>query len=175
MLVAGKLAGAASLTISEKLRGSERLREIYRRLDGFADTYPELRPQVATVEGPSLGSIHRGFDLGEASGVVKVWATLRYGLFPLVVTPSQLKLFATGNGATKDKGPVVQYAVRRFNHPFTLEANDAADASVLAEIGFLLFSGARPGTRAQAEVVRALKNPAPPLRRTRPRTGITNL
>lgn len=153
---------ARSVTIGDSLRGAKRLRRIYDELQATVSAYqgPWGCP---TIEGPSLGSTHREFDLGEASGVVKLWLLSHTQEEPQVVAPAQLKLFATGN-AQASKDEVQEYVTARFDQE--VDGDDAADAAVLAEIAWYLTTKARPRTRVQAEVLHALRNPRPPVRRT---------
>ena len=156
--------------ISLARSGDARLYELAERLTAFA-AYPIF---WVAMEGLSLGSVNRLGLLGEVSGAVKLWSQSRLGLLPLVVAPSQLKLFATGKGQAS-KAQVVRYAVS--NHGAALEqlvpetakawkeakgqadpvGHDMADAITLAEIAVLAGTSQRPRTRAQAEVLKKLK------------------
>lgn len=164
---AGVLCLARSVTIGDSLRGAKRLWAIYRCLDDALRGYTQEVGGAPTIEGPSLNSSHREYDLGEGSGVLKLWLMENTGQEPWIVAPTQLKLFATGDAhATKEV--VQRYVEERFAQK--VDGDDASDAAVLAEISWYLGTGARPKTRAQAEVLHALKNPRPHVRRTKTRT-----
>lgn len=167
----GVLVASATLTIGRDLRGGERLATIRRRLEEFIQPWGVVTG--AAVEGPSLNSTHREYDLGEASGVIRGYVYERFGLEMQVVEPARLKLFATGNGQASKKS-VVAYAVR---HKPGLgdEDDDEADAIVLGEMAWALEHPKRRPTRAQAEVLHALKAPKTPSpRRTMGVAGRTN-
>lgn len=166
----GRVLSAATLTIGRTLRGARRLVEIRHQLEAFFAPWGPL--EGLAIEGPSLGSVHREYDLGEASGAIKSWVCERHDLEPQVVEPARLKLYATGNGQA-DKAAVMEYVVRRLGYP--VDGDDAADAIVLAHISFALAVKERPATRDQAEVLRALRHPEPPGRRAARRTRSNNI
>jgi Holliday junction resolvasome RuvABC endonuclease subunit len=113
------------------------------------------------MEGPSLASVHREYDLGEGSGAIKTTLFRLTGTEPLIVEPARLKLFATGN-AQAEKAEVMEYVVRRHCE---VDGDDAADAVVLAIIAHALRYKFRCETRAQAEVLFALKSGRVPAKR----------
>lgn len=168
--LSGQLLAASSFTIGRDLRGGRRLAEIRRQIALFFAPWGPLAG--AAIEGPSLNSEHREYDLGEMSGAVRSWFYENGEVEATVVEPARLKLYATGNGqATKDL--VRQYVVRDLRFP--VESEDAADAAVLAHIAFALASKVRPATRNQAEVLRDLRAPRPQVRRARRRTKTLNV
>lgn len=168
----GTVVHTAVTRVGEKLRGAERLAAIYRFL---ADTLAAHKATVlhAALEGPSLNSVHREFDLGEASGVVRLAVYLLQAVEPLVVAPSQLKLFAAGWGDA-DKDEVLNAVNRQWGT--TLTDDNEADAVVLAQIARATHQRTRCSTRKQAEVVHALLTPSstPRARRMR-RKSTTNI
>lgn len=166
----GRLLAASALTIGRDLRGARRLAEIRRQLAAFFAPWGPLHG--AAIEGPSLNSTHREYDLGEASGAIKSWFYENGEVEPQVVEPARLKLFATGDGSA-NKDAVVQYVVRELRYP--VEGDDAADAAVLARIAFALAAKVRPATRDQAEVLRGLRQPTAPKRRGTRRTATINV
>jgi Holliday junction resolvasome RuvABC endonuclease subunit len=111
---------------------ARRLYEISRLVDDAIRRYPP-RPDLVVLEGYALGSPHRHtlLTLGEVGGVV------RLRLFELdvpfvIVTPANLKRFATGNG-NADKARMIARAVelgaRRTAN------DDEADAFHLRRMG----------------------------------------
>lgn len=167
---AGRVVAASSFTIGGDLRGARRLAEIRRRAIDFVAPWGPILG--AAIEGPSLGSTHREYDLGEASGVLKSWLYELYEVEPQVVEPTRLKLYATGSGSA-GKDLVMQYVVRDLQFP--VADDDAADAAVLAHIAFALATKVRPATRDQAEVLRGLRTPPATKRRISRRNGLPNL
>lgn len=112
----------------------------------------------SAIEGPSIGSVHREFDLGEASGVAKL-ILFRASLGstePVVVPPTQLKLYATGSGAS-EKDAVIHAVKHEWGHDVG-EDDDAADSFALAHLARALDLG--PGRRrCEAQVVHNILNP----------------
>ena len=153
----GRLVASATLTIGRDLRGGQRLALIRQRLLEFAE--PHGAVSHASIEGPSLNSTHREYDMGEGSGAVKSLVWERWGIEMQTVEPARLKLFATKNG-NAPKSAVIQYAVQ-FQPSLTKDDDDEADAIVLAEMAWALAHPGRRPTRKQAEVLRALSAPKP--------------
>lgn len=157
--VQGELCDAATLTIGENLRGAERLGAIWEGLEAFVGSRLVCR---AAIEGPSLGSTHREFDLGEASGVARAWVWIHYRIEPVVVPPLTLKKYA--NRATS-KEEVIRYVVSRSRRD--VDGDDAADAAVLAWIAHDLLTSRCPPSRGQAEVLQTLRAPSALKRKAR--------
>lgn len=164
----GVVLAASALTIGRNLRGAQRLAQIRHQLAQFFAPWGPL--EGAAIEGPSLGSEHREYDLGEASGAIKSWIYETFEVEPQVVEPARLKLYATGNGQS-GKPEIVKYVVRGLGFP--TDSDDAADAAVLAHIAFALAVKGRPATRVQAEVLKALRDPDPGKKRVKRRTSTT--
>ena len=166
----GVVVHTAVTKVGEKLRGGQRLAAIHAFLRD------EVRGHTATithaaVEGPSLKSVHREFDLGEASGVVRFAIYHFWAVEPLVVAPAQLKLFATGV-ASADKDEILNAVNRTWGT--TLTDDNEADAVVLAQIARAAHLRVRCATRKQQEVVARLLGAAsiPPRRRPRRKSSI---
>ena len=111
---------------------ARRLYEISRLVDDALRRYPP-RPDLVVLEGYALGSPHRHtlLTLGEVGGVV------RLRLFELdvpfvVVTPTNLKRFSTGNG-NADKARMVARAIELGARPTVND--DEADAFHLRRMG----------------------------------------
>lgn len=133
----------------KKLSGAARLR--YLR-DGVRDVMIGYTgTQHACLEGYSLHSVNRSFDLGEVGGILRL-CLYDMGLPFTVVPPTTLKKFASGTG-TADKD-----AMRRAVHArwsIDIPQDDACDAYALAHVARLLFTRA-PTTRIDAEVLKTL-------------------
>lgn len=167
----GVLVASATLTIGRSLRGGERLARIQHELEAFIQPWGAVTS--AAIEGPSLNSTHREYDLGEASGAIKAFVYDRFLVEMQVVEPARLKLFATGKGQAS-KRAVISYAVRH-KPGLGEEDDDEADAVVLAEMAWSIENPGRRPTRAQAEVLHALKAPKKPTpRRTMGVAGRTH-
>lgn len=159
-----------SLSVSRKSRGAERLHGhwewVRQSLNAFSETLGG-----ACIEGPSLDSVHREFDLGEASGVLKAAV---YSFSPVelqVVEPARLKKFATGNAmASKEE---VLHAVKTVYGLDLGDDDDRADAYVLARIAWAKDNVSSLTRRCEAEVVHAILHPAAkPKRRLKSPTNV---
>ena len=123
---------ATTVSVDDKLRGSARLAHIYRSFRSLVAPYPYPYIRRTALEGPSLGSTHREFDLGEVSGVTKIFLYSLTGCEPHVVPPTTLKSFATGNGlATKED--VLHVVKTIYGYDFG-GRDDVADSFFLARI-----------------------------------------
>jgi hypothetical protein len=110
------------------LLGHERLAWLCARIGEFTKG-----ACLVVVEGPSYGS--KGGEAHERAGLW--WMTThslwRAGVPYAVVTPSQLKKYATGRGVGGKDGVLIAVA-RRFPE-VEMDSNDEADAIVLAAMG----------------------------------------
>lgn len=158
---------ATSTRVGETLRGGGRLDAIRNFL---LRTVGDLGISFAALEGPSLNSTHREFDLGEVSGVVRAEIYHSWSVEPLVVAPAQLKLYATGRSGA-DKGEIIN-AVKGWG--FTTDNDNVADAVVLAHIARSVHQEVRCATRHQQDVVIRLRHPKAPAKRPR-RKSVTNI
>lgn len=159
MAVDGRVVAATTLTISPRSRGGERLAEIRARLAEFVAPWGAAR--AAAIEGPSLRSVHREYDLGEGSGAIRSLVYELARIEMIVVPPTSLKKYATGNSSA-DKGVMVAYAVRDYGLSLSEDEDDAADAAHLAHLAYSLTWPSRPATRHAAEVLQGLRAPARP-------------
>lgn len=151
----GTLVVAAALKVVARCKGSERLAALatFYRTHLYLDAVAR-----GAVEGPALDSTHREFDLGEASAVAKLAVYAATNTEPLVVAPLQLKKYiASTTGARKED--VVNAVKTRYG--FSTDNDNIADAYVLAQIARHYHLDLRPPTRAAAEVIAALRFPAP--------------
>lgn len=162
----GELAFAGSL-LTGKLHGGTRLAFI----EGWVlDNVGDAHVAGCAIEGPSLGSTHREFDLGEISGVCRCLAAREWGLEATVIPPTQLKLFASGNGREED----LIHAVKRHWGVDVGTDDNAADAYALARLARALVHGPGP-RRCEAEVVRDILAPcarSPKIRKTTNRNNV---
>ncbi len=115
-------------TPAAKFRGHLRLDVILDKILGWA-----LGADLVVVEGPSFGS--QGNALHQMGGL---WWLVTHRLWKLgipyvVVTPSQVKKYATGKG-NADKDAVVIAVTKRYVGA-QVANNNEADAVVLAAIG----------------------------------------
>lgn len=107
-------------SIKPRQTGARRLTDIRSEIMESAEA-----ANLVLIEGYSYGSVNsQAHSLGELGGVVRV-ALYEDGIPYLVVSPSEIKKYATGKGnASKDA--VLQQAVHRSGRTFG--SNDEADA-----------------------------------------------
>lgn len=152
----GLLLRASHLKVGDTVRGGQRLDMIYRWL--AEDVLQGVRlgdVHGAAIEGPSLDSTHREYDLGSAFGVCQLAAFRVTGKECRIIEPSRLKKFATGNGAaTKEE---VLYAVKDL-WGVALTDDNEGDAYVLAQIARALVHDTFK-RRSQAEIVHEIRFP----------------
>jgi Holliday junction resolvasome RuvABC endonuclease subunit len=170
---AGTLMFADTLKVRADLRvagqGAARLLAHYAFYEQ-AFRYGEVTGSA--LEGPSYGSAHLEFSLGEASGVARLILIQRTQREPIVVPPTLLKKYATKQ-AMADKGMVVDAVNRLWAEGIT--DDNTADAIVLAHIARTTHLGLRPATRAQFEAVHAVRTPKPRKAQTRTKRSPENL
>lgn len=144
----GTVLRGSSLKVAGNARGGKRLSHIVAFMCAFVGQH---KPLAIAMEGASLGSVHREFDLGSAFGVVQYAAFRYYGIEPVIISPSQVKQYGTGRGqATKEE---MLYAVRTA-FSFPTDDDNIADAVVLAHIARSIHTQIPCSTRVQQEVVR---------------------
>ena len=164
----GRVVAATSTRVGETLRGGQRLAAIR---DFLIATVGDRPIGHAALEGPSLKSTHREFDLGEVSGVVRETIYHCWSVEPLVVAPLQLKLFATGH-AGADKAAVINAVNAAWG--VGTDNDNIADAVALAQIARSFHLRTRCATRRQADVIVALRDPLPRAKKPR-RKPSTNI
>jgi len=153
---AGKVLLATAFSVGRNTRGAERLAQNGRWAAGcLLQAGGEIIR--ACIEGPSLGSVHREFDLGEGSGALKAALYNYWPVEPLVVEPTRLKKFATGN-AQADKAEVL-HAVKSVFGLDLGDDDDAADACMLARLAWALDHKSSLKRRCELEVVSDLLTP----------------
>lgn len=145
----GSFYKGASLP-TKKERGATRLGSIARFVRDMVGANNVVL--ASAIEGPSLGSTHREFDLGTAFGAVQTALALFWGSEPYVVEPVRLKYFATGHWQAEKEDVI--HAVKS-NWGLTTDNDNVADAYVLARIAYGMLNG--PGKRrVEAEILRDL-------------------
>lgn len=113
-----------------KSRGFERLDFLRHRVAQVLDA---VTPELVVYEGYAMG-IRGGrvFDLGELGGILKM--EMYYRDIPiLVVPPSNLKMFVTGNGGAKGKDAMMRTLAKHRGRLFNTD--DEADAYGLVLMG----------------------------------------
>jgi crossover junction endodeoxyribonuclease RuvC len=112
--------------------------------------------KASAMEGISFGSVHRGIDLG---GIFAILQTELYmlGVDPLVVAPSQVKKYATGN-AKAEKLQMINSAKISFGAK--VNNDNEADAVILANISRSFCTSAPLDDRPKLEVMKALRDKA---------------
>lgn len=136
--------GGAVFSISARTGSEEparRLHELARELERYLRLFPP-RPELVIVEGYSLASPGRLslVRLGELGGVVRL-RLFELGIAYVEISPSSLKLYATGNGSAK-KPAMIEAALAlgaSFSRPVTgnekTDPHDEADAFLLRHLG----------------------------------------
>lgn len=117
-------------TASTKLRGYERLDYLRSRVTKLLE---HVKPELVVYEGYAMG-IRGGrvFDLGELGGILKMEMYDR-SIPVLLVPPSNLKQFVTGNGGAKGKELMMTTLARHRGRLFAKD--DEADAYGLVLMG----------------------------------------
>ena len=153
----GSVLFVGSLSVGQNSRGAARLQQLYDWVR--QQLRPFSRPvRRVCVEGPSFGSVHREFDLGEASGVLKL-AVYSPESELVIVPPTSAKLFATGHGHAEKRDVI--HAVKIHYGVDVGKDNDAADALVLARVAWALDNEMLLTRRSEIEVVRGILHPKP--------------
>lgn len=129
-------------------RGVERLRDIQSHVMDLLCEFDNIKD--VAIEGYAFGSQMANM-LGELGGMVKL-TLLSFGVYPLIVPPTNLKKYACGKGAGISKSQILLHVYKNFDAEFT--DDNAADSYVLAH----LISG--KGKRAyEKEVYSKLQAP----------------
>ena len=132
-----------------KLQGVTRLAYIRDELRHVISNYEGI--QFAALEGYSMESVNRSFDLGELGGLVRILLHDE-GIPFVVVPPTSLKLFVSSNG-NASKEMMREAVFKRWG--IDLEQNDICDAFGLAHVARSVHL-ATWTTRSQLEVVKKL-------------------
>lgn len=104
--------------------------ESLERLDFWYDFGSEIVADLVALENYSYASKYQAHQIGEAVGIVKL-AIWRTGIPIVLVSPGQLKMFATGNG-NASKVELASHASARSGQVFS--SDDEADAYALRQM-----------------------------------------
>lgn len=122
---------------SEKL-GEYALVHMYEEFNKWLDFLP-AEVALAAIEGPSINSQNRPFDMGAAYGVYKL-ALMQRKIPFTIVPPKSLKKYFTGKGtATKEEMFAAQKDADCMGCVFS--QNDMVDAYALALIAQDVYKG----------------------------------
>lgn len=159
----GTFVASYTASVADGVRGAARLAEIVRQFHGWLD--PLWRVQGWAQEGYSVNSTNRPFDLGAVAGALQVAGYVRFEREPLIVPPSTLKLFVTGNGAA-NKDDILYTVKTRWGVDLG-DRDDEADALGLARFAWAVATK-QFSRRCEVEATQALTSPAarPPRART---------
>ena len=134
-----------------KLTGAPRLACIRDAICSVLASTPSVC--YAALEGYSIESTNRSFDLGELGGLVRL-VLHDAGIPFVVVAPKSLKLFVSGDGsATKEL--MREAVLKKWGIDF--DQDDECDAFGLAQVARSFHSNTGT-TRAELEVLKKLKN-----------------
>lgn len=132
----------------KKLKDAPRLKFIRDALQEVVRTFPIKQ---AALEGYSIASVNRSFDLGEVGGLVRL-CLLDNGIPFIVVPPTSLKLFVTGNGQAS-KEQMQRAVLAKWNQNITQD--DACDAYGLAHAARVFLTG-KASHRCELEALKSL-------------------
>lgn len=129
-------------------RGIDRLRDIQSHVMNWLYQFNNVAD--VAMEGYAFGSQMANM-LGELGGMVKL-TLFDFGIYPLIVPPTNLKKYACGKGNGVSKSQILLHVYKNWGAEFT--DDNAADSYVLAH----LVSGSY--TRAyEKEVYEKLQDP----------------
>lgn len=141
------------------LTGTERLLAISDHLrDVLRDARVDYALHDIAMEGYAFGSQTANMA-GELGATVKLTTALTTSMNPLIVTPTQLKKFATGKGTGVSKSQILLSVYKTWGAEFT--DDNAADSYVLAKIAVCFHHPQYIKNRAQDEVIAKLRTEIP--------------
>ena len=143
----GSLSGM--LVREMKLRGAARLDSLENQITMYAKVF---HPDLIAMEGYSFGSINRPFDLGEIGGILKL-SFRRLGIPLIIVAPSLLKQFVTGDGSAS-KARMMGYVNTRYS--YDTDNDNIADAVGLAKFAEVYLTG-KSSYRSELDAVLSLR------------------
>jgi crossover junction endodeoxyribonuclease RuvC len=109
-------------------RGIDRLRDIQSHTMNWLHQFDNITD--VAMEGYAFGSQMANM-LGELGGMVKL-TLLEFGIYPLIVPPTNLKKYATGKGNGVSKSQILMHVYKKWGAEFS--DDNAADSYVLAHI-----------------------------------------
>lgn len=113
------------------LKGYKRIEYVESVIYRLLATYS---PKYITLEGYSLGSKGRVFDIAEFTGAIKMVLQKyldRPDTYGLILTPHQLKKIASDNGGIS-KDQIYRFCNSRFNTDFSDKEKDEVDSFICA-------------------------------------------
>lgn len=131
-------------------KGAKRLQLIRDSLTRIIEAYGV---RFAALEGYSIRSVNRPFDLGEVGGVVRL-CFLDQRVEYVTVAPTSLKKYVTGSGRA-DKTNMRSATLEKWG--IDIDQDDACDAYGLAHIARALREASPTTNRAELEVIQGLK------------------
>jgi Holliday junction resolvasome RuvABC endonuclease subunit len=129
-------------------RGIDRLKDIQAHVMNWLHEFDNIAD--VAMEGYAFGSQMANM-LGELGGMVKL-TLLDFGIYPLIVPPTNLKKYVTGKGNGISKSQMLLYVYKKWDAEFN--DDNAADSYALAR----LVSGSH-NTAYEKEVYDKLQDP----------------
>lgn len=168
----GELYSCTAIPTSKDMPWVDRIKAVLREIDKHLNNY---QVDTAYIENYSFDAKFGREVLGELHGVVMYYLTQREIPFHKV-SPTQVKLFATGQGrapsppegvakSTWPKKWVVEAVNKRYNEDFRLSENDKVDAFLVALLGYYVELSRTNNLPVnlldyQQKVVNAILNPS---------------
>ena len=109
-------------------RGIDRLRDIQAHTMNWLHQFDNVKD--VAMEGYAFGSQMANM-LGELGGMVKL-TLLDFGIYPLIVPPTNLKKYVTGKGNGISKSQMLLQVYKKWDAEFT--DDNAADSYALARL-----------------------------------------
>lgn len=136
-----------TISVSDKLRGPHRLDYLSKRL---AEVLARHEYQGVAIEGYAMGTKGgRAFDIGEWGGIARLMV-YREGIPTILVPPSVLKKYLTGNGVS-DKNLILLAVYKRYG--IEAEDDNQADAIGLADMTYHVHSRKVPAFEYQVDAL----------------------
>lgn len=130
-------------------KGVHRLQDLRKRLSiVIGDAQALFGVTEVAMEGYAPGAKFGREKAGELGGLVKLTLADISKIYPLIVTPAQLKKYATGSGTAK-KAQVMVHVLKKWD--VLLDDDNAADSYVLARMAAGLFDH-----KYEEDVIRSL-------------------
>jgi Holliday junction resolvasome RuvABC endonuclease subunit len=109
-------------------RGIDRLKDLQAHVMNWLHEFDHI--DDVAMEGYAFGSQMANM-LGELGGMVKL-TLLDFGIYPLIVPPTNLKKYVTGKGNGVPKSQMLLYVYKKWDVEFT--DDNAADSYALARL-----------------------------------------
>lgn len=109
-------------------RGIDRLRDIQAHVMNWLHQFDKI--EDVAMEGYAFGSQMANM-LGELGGMVKL-SLLDFGIYPLIVPPTNLKKYVTGKGNGISKSQILMHVYKKWDAEFS--DDNAADSYALAHL-----------------------------------------